>query len=159
MQATLNLPRGELEATVNGRVTFYVGPVLVAEAKIWTHFLDEADVAAAELPRSWVTVEPYQAIFVSYSHKDATIVDQLERAYAALGMEYLRDAGVRTLVTNVDDPRVQSWYMRRFGYEPTGDTVPKVEPFGRDDVGQWTTLEVDLTRWDPPASRRLRRVS
>ena len=40
------------------------------------------------------TVEPYQAVFVSYARQDAGIVDQLERAYAALGFDYLRDIRV-----------------------------------------------------------------
>ena len=40
------------------------------------------------------TVEPYQAVFVSYARQDAGIVDQLERAYAALGFDYLRDVRV-----------------------------------------------------------------
>lgn len=33
----------------------------------------------------------YQAIFVSYSHQDTVIVEQLEKAYEALGLQYLRD--------------------------------------------------------------------
>jgi hypothetical protein len=91
LQADPDLPGFGLGGAVNGRVAFYVGPVLVAEAKIWAHLSDEADVTAADLPETPVTVDPYQAIFVSYSHKDATIVDQLERAYTVLGNEYLRD--------------------------------------------------------------------
>jgi hypothetical protein len=95
LQAAPDLPGFELGGAVNGRVAFYVEGILVAEAKIWAHLSDEADEAVADLPESRITINPYQAIFVSYAHEDATIVDQLERAYAALGMEYLRD--VRTL--------------------------------------------------------------
>jgi hypothetical protein len=94
LQAAPDLPGFELGGAVNGRVAFYVGPVLVAEAKIWAHLSDEADVTASDLPESRVTIDPYQAIFVSYAHKDATIVDQLERAYTVLGMQYLRDVRI-----------------------------------------------------------------
>jgi ribosomal-protein-alanine N-acetyltransferase len=59
-------------------------------------------------------------------------------------MDFLRDRGVETLTTNADDPRVIAWYERRFGYRRTGETVRKLEPFGRDDVVEWTTLSVDL---------------
>jgi len=59
-------------------------------------------------------------------------------------MAYLKSQGVLLLRTNVDDPRVAQWYQRRFGYRPTGDVVPKIEPFGRPDIDTWTTLEVLL---------------
>ena len=35
--------------------------------------------------------KPTSASVVSYSHQDIPIVEQLERAYVVLGMEYLRD--------------------------------------------------------------------
>ncbi len=59
-------------------------------------------------------------------------------------MDHVKTLGIRMLRTNVDDPRVVQWYERRFGYRRTGATVPKTEPFGRDDIDHWTTLEVDL---------------
>jgi len=59
-------------------------------------------------------------------------------------MDFLKGQGIRLLRTNVDDPRVLRWYQRRFGYESTGQTVPKVEPFGRPEIQFWTTLEVAL---------------
>ena len=33
----------------------------------------------------------YGAIFCSYSHRDTVIVERVERAYKALGLDYLRD--------------------------------------------------------------------
>ena len=33
----------------------------------------------------------YQAIFCSYSHQDTQIVERVERAYKALGLDFLRD--------------------------------------------------------------------
>ena len=76
---------------VNGRVAFYVGPVLVGEAKIWAHVSETADEQQAGPPAASVTADAYRKIFVSYAHEDAKIVDALERAYKALGDDYLRD--------------------------------------------------------------------
>ncbi len=59
-------------------------------------------------------------------------------------MDFLRSCGIQRLRTNVDDPRLISWYRRRFGYVPTGDVIPKEEPFGRADKHEWITLEVRL---------------
>jgi hypothetical protein len=92
MQATPNTPGFEPGTAVNGRVAFYVGPILVAETPIWTYIWAESDdEAALEDPNVRTTSEPYQAIFVSYSHKDTAIIEQLEKAYVVLGMQYLRD--------------------------------------------------------------------
>lgn len=81
---------------------------------------------------------------------EARVGGEIGRLLQVARMEYLRELGVRTLTTNADDPRVMTWYERRFGYRRTGRTVPKVEPFGRPDVERWTTLEVDLTRFRGP---------
>ena len=94
VQATPDCPGFVLRQAVNGRVAFYVGPVLVAEVPIWTHFREEADVSTADQPDTQVTTDLYQGIFISYSHKDALIVQQLEQAYTVLGMQSLRDVHI-----------------------------------------------------------------
>jgi hypothetical protein len=94
LQATPDLPDFALGQAVNGHVAFYVGPVLLAEVPIWAHFREEADASNADQPDTQVTTDPYQRIFLSYSHKDALIVQQLERAYTVLGMQSLRDVHV-----------------------------------------------------------------
>ncbi len=76
---------------VNGRVAFYVGPVLVGEVKIWAHVSETAEEQRAGQPAASVTADAYRKIFVSYAHQDAKIVDALELAYEALGDIYLRD--------------------------------------------------------------------
>ena len=91
VQATPEQPGFALGRAVNGRIAFYVGPVLVAEVPIWTHFREEADTSATDQPDTQVTTDPYQRIFLSYSHQDALIVQQVERAYTVLGMQSLRD--------------------------------------------------------------------
>jgi hypothetical protein len=63
-QATPDRPDFALGQAVNGRVAFYVGPVLVAEVPIWAHVQAEADVSTADLPDTQVTTDPYQRIFL-----------------------------------------------------------------------------------------------
>jgi hypothetical protein len=71
-------------------VSFYVGPVLVGETAIGFRVSPQADSGETK-PAEPSTASPYQAIFVSYSHQDTVLVEQLERAYKALGNSYLRD--------------------------------------------------------------------
>ncbi|AMY09468.1 Bacterial DNA-binding protein [Luteitalea pratensis] len=92
VQADPELPRKN--GAVNGRVAFYVGPVLVGEMEIQAHLVPVSGDAATAAATS-VTATPYRKIFVSYSHDDAQIVEALEAAAEALGDVYLRD--VRTL--------------------------------------------------------------
>src|SRR5262249_25475806 len=47
--------------------------------------------AGERVPSLSATASPYHAVFVSYSHEDSAIVDELENAYEVLGLEYLRD--------------------------------------------------------------------
>lgn len=77
------------DSTVTGAVGFYVGPILVAEV-LFSAVITASSPEATALPQS-STVRPYSAVFVSYSHADRKIVDSLERAYAVLGLRYLRD--------------------------------------------------------------------
>jgi len=68
-------------------------------------------------------------------------------------MEEMRSRGVRTLTTNADRPASIGFYQKHFGYRPVG-TVPKEHEFGDPDIGQWTTLQVDLVEWDEARRRR-----
>jgi len=61
-------------------------------------------------------------------------------------MDALVALGIRTLTTNADRPETIAWYEKYFGYVRVG-TLPKLHPFGRTDIAEWTTLETDLTRW------------
>jgi hypothetical protein len=90
------------EGRIEGRVGFYVGPILIAETELYAYPASTArdadhDRTAAPIDDSiWYDshTSPYRAIFVSYSHEDSSIVDHLELAYSALGDEYLRDIAV-----------------------------------------------------------------
>ncbi len=74
-----------------GRIAFYVGPLLVAETKIWAQISDQFNAPQSQKTPECESGNAYKAIFVSYSHQDLTVVEKLETAYKALGMQYLRD--------------------------------------------------------------------
>ena len=75
------------DQAVNGRITFTVEGVIVADVPLAVY----VGANAVEIPASSVTRPLYQSIFCSYSHKDTQIVERVERAYKALGMTFLRD--------------------------------------------------------------------
>lgn len=89
MLADPKAPGFKVGVAVNGRVTFLVGPVIVGVAEISTEILAEG--AAASGGQAHSAIPMYPKVFVSYSHKDKVIVEQLEQAYKGLGIEYLRD--------------------------------------------------------------------
>jgi pSer/pThr/pTyr-binding forkhead associated (FHA) protein len=91
MQASEGLPGFEFNSAKNGKISFYVGPILVAEIKMWLYISDVAISIDGKRPKADSSADPYNAVFVSYSHADKVIVQNLEKAYVALGMKYLRD--------------------------------------------------------------------
>jgi hypothetical protein len=74
-----------------GRIAFYIGPLLVAETKIWAQVSDQFNEPQPNKTPERESGNAYKAIFVSYSHQDTAIVERLETAYKALGWKYLRD--------------------------------------------------------------------
>jgi uncharacterized ubiquitin-like protein YukD len=75
-----------------GQVSFYVGPILICEIAVVIRLSASAgrfNLGPAETTTT--TSRPYQSIFVSYAHDDSVIVQELEKAYTVLGMQYLRD--------------------------------------------------------------------
>jgi hypothetical protein len=94
MRAAPNVPGFKPGAILNGRVSFYVGPIMVGEIRIGIH-LTEGISKSAPKPDTWSSSGcPFQAIFVSYSHRDTALVEKLEKAYTVLGLDYLRDVRV-----------------------------------------------------------------
>jgi CheY-like chemotaxis protein len=75
-----------LHQFATGSMTFVVEGVIVADVPLSVFVGDDL---SAEI-NSAVT-KMYQAIFCSYSHQDSAIVERVERAYKALGLDYLRD--------------------------------------------------------------------
>lgn len=81
------------ELAVNGKITFSVEGVIVADIPISIFVTSKPSPGRADGTQvQGAAVRPYPAIFCSYSHKDTAIVERVERAYRILGSQYLRDA-------------------------------------------------------------------
>jgi TIR domain len=102
---TLRELRSQEVDRVSGRVAFFVGPLLIAETELTVEVL--ASIPDSEVGTrssqahsyssdflSEISSFVYRTIFVSYSHRDSAIVQQLERAYRAIGDSYLRDVNI-----------------------------------------------------------------
>lgn len=83
----LNRSRGR---TIEGTVSFYIGRIIVSDVRFEIKIATTVSTQESA-PSSAATANPYHAVFVSYSHRDSAIVDELERAYEVLGLDYLRD--------------------------------------------------------------------
>ncbi len=88
----------------NGRLTFSVEGVIVADLPL-SVYVTEAPSAGASTHSSEAKL--YQSIFCSYSHDDAHIVERVERAYKALGMEFLRDVHALKAGEDWDDALIR----------------------------------------------------
>jgi hypothetical protein len=76
----------------NGRIEFYVGPLLVGQLGLDVVVIpDEESAAQASSEQSVPSARLYNSVFASYAHADSRLVEAVERAYQALGMDYLRD--------------------------------------------------------------------
>ncbi|HYU32620.1 MAG TPA: TIR domain-containing protein [Thermoanaerobaculia bacterium] len=97
------LPEAEPGKTVEGRVAFFIGPLLIGENDLEVEVVDGSEGAIDSHPQERASRTPlpgrslaaaYRSIFVSYSHADSEIVDRLEAAYRALGDSYFRDVEI-----------------------------------------------------------------
>lgn len=70
-----------------GRVTFTIDGIIVADVPIAVYVGESPRTVEVQSTRNPL----YTSIFCSYSHTDAHIVQRVERAYQALGIDYLRD--------------------------------------------------------------------
>ncbi len=62
-------------------------------------------------------------------------------------MEEMIAKGIKTLTTNTDLPETIAWYKKHFGYVEKGK-LKKFHEFGDPNIDHWTTLELDLCRWN-----------
>ncbi|MFN8375414.1 MAG: toll/interleukin-1 receptor domain-containing protein [Anaerolineae bacterium] len=76
-----------LNQFATGSITFTVEGLIVGDVPLSVYVGDEN--ATGEI--SSAVTRMYQSIFCSYSHDDTKIVERVERAYKALGLDYLRD--------------------------------------------------------------------
>lgn len=87
---------------IEGSIACYVGPLLIADVRLPVVVVRSGEeVAAAEAVGEVESARMYQSVFASYSHADTPVVEAMETACQALGMDYLRD--VMTLKSG------QSW--------------------------------------------------
>jgi hypothetical protein len=86
---------------IRGSIACSVGPLLIADIPLTVVVPRPGEASAGEVAAAVESVRMYQAIFASYSHADTGIVEAMEKACKALGMDYLRD--VMTLKSG------QSW--------------------------------------------------
>ncbi|MCB9449972.1 MAG: TIR domain-containing protein [Anaerolineaceae bacterium] len=93
LRATDDAP---LDQATNGTITFTVEGIVVGDVPISIFVGETADSPAMTSAETKI----YEAVFCSYSHDDTTIVERVERAYKALGLDYLRD--VMTLKAGQD---------------------------------------------------------
>jgi CheY-like chemotaxis protein len=78
-----------LYQAANGLLTFTVEGLIVGDVPLSIFVAEKAQEKAA--PPNQVSSKIYNAVFCSYSRKDTQVVQRVERAYKALGMDYLRD--------------------------------------------------------------------
>lgn len=71
----------------NGFITFSVSGVIVGDLRV-SIFVGKTDSGILD---ARATRRLYDSIFASYSHDDAHIVERIEHACRALGLDYLRD--------------------------------------------------------------------
>ena len=62
-------------------------------------------------------------------------------------MEDMLAKGIRILTTNTDLPETIAWYKKHFGYVEKGK-LKKFHEFGDPNIDYWTTLQLDLLRWN-----------
>ncbi len=91
--------------SANGRLTFTVEGVIVADIPLSVYIMDAGSTdSAGSMPSTTSTSNPtsgdamqtvsqklYKSIFCSYSREDKAIVERVERVYKALGFDFLRD--------------------------------------------------------------------
>jgi serine/threonine protein kinase len=88
----LRAGRGLAGATARGRLSVFLGDILLADVPLALRVaVGPAPAPVDEEPLEADQARPYRKIFASYSHKDAVIVEQFARFARALGDEYLRD--------------------------------------------------------------------
>ena len=77
--------------TARGRLSVYLGAIVVAELDLAFRVDPDATESVAPLQEPPEHARTYRRIFASYSHRDAEIVRQFEVLATSLGDDYLRD--------------------------------------------------------------------
>ena len=124
---------------VQGTIACYVGPLLIADIPL-PIVVTSVDAADSALPASQDShmAKVYPAIFASYSHADTAIVEAVETAYKALGMDYLRDVVTLKSGQNWSDEllrMIDSADVFQLFWSSTASQSPYVEQEWRHALG------------------------
>lgn len=84
----LRAKEAPLYQAANGWITFSVEGIIVGDIPLSVYVGDKVQ---ADVPTISATNKLYEAIFCSYSRQDTPIIERVEKAYKALGLDYLRD--------------------------------------------------------------------
>lgn len=74
---------------VRGRLTVFLGAILLAEISISIRALSRTEAARRGAPSETASGRPFRKIFASYSEEDQDIVEQFENYVGAIGDQYL----------------------------------------------------------------------
>jgi N-acetylglutamate synthase-like GNAT family acetyltransferase len=55
-------------------------------------------------------------------------------------LDVMKAAGAKRIYTNTDDDTVIAWLERHYGFRRSGELVPKLHPFGRQDRDHWVNM-------------------
>ncbi|HJQ70656.1 MAG TPA: protein kinase [Blastocatellia bacterium] len=77
--------------TVWGRLSVYLGSILLAEVGLSIRVDVNYDPQSKTPPQDVAQARAFRKIFASYSHKDISIVEQFERIALASGDDFIRD--------------------------------------------------------------------
>ena len=88
--------RMRASATTNGqviwgRLSVYLGSILLAEVGLSIRVDSNYDPRSKTVPQDVAQARAFRRIFASYSHRDASIVEQFERIARASGDDFIRD--------------------------------------------------------------------
>ncbi|MEE4214761.1 MAG: GNAT family N-acetyltransferase [Bacteroidales bacterium] len=61
-------------------------------------------------------------------------------------LKKMHELGAKKVITNADRPDTIAWYKKHFGYYEVGK-LKKIHSFGRDDIDEWTTIEMNLDKY------------
>ena len=77
--------------TARGRLTVFLGSVIVAEVSLAIRVDGGHRAEPSASPTDVAFGRPYRKIFASYSHQDVAIVEEFEQYFKTVGDRYLRD--------------------------------------------------------------------
>jgi len=100
----------------------------------------------------------YKILSEHYAKTELMVVDNQSRglgigyALQVRRMEDMLNKGIYKVKTNTDLPDSIHWYKKNFGYKQV-NKLKKLHEFGDPNIDEWTTLEIDLIKWNNERKR------